>query len=278
MKNQNIVLTGSGSSFGQYLYQRLQEQGHNVFGVGLDGPDMKVDFLDHRNDADGLGAMIMKAANEHFEAPVACLINNAAITRIEWGETHSSAEFEQVLFMNLTVPFALCTQFMGYIFTDSDYGPDHGYEDTYVRPEHGMPTKESQRLVEDIDPRYRIINTSTMGAKIALRGSHGYCAAKAGLEMMTKVIAKENAGILPLMACCIRPNGLEGGGMTDYTLSRVCHQRGWDYDDAVAYNKNTPLGRLQEFEELWRIYDFAVNRAPVMVSGSVFDSPGGNGL
>lgn len=247
----NILMTGCCHGLGDFLYRKLEAQGHVVTGIGLNGPHLKVDF--RSTDLELLASLAFNLA-ESEGGPVDVLINNAGMTRINFAPNHSLKDFEDVMRVNLTVPFVLMKEFVRRI--------SFSYEHTLT----------------DTRPPYRIVNTSSMGARFALRASPAYCASKAGLEHMTRSLAKEQAGKIPLMACCVAPNGIEGTPMTDYVTKRTCETRGWTKEYADKYNVNTPLGRLQTLEELWSIYDYAINQCPVFYTGTVFTSPGGAGL
>lgn len=236
-------MTGCGRSVGAYVRQKLIDQGHAVTGVGLDGPDVKMDFL----QADHIDIASL-FRNTSYDV----LINNAGITRIDFIRQHRLSDFNDVLRVNLSVPFAFCQQFIR-------------------RAQEYDNEKPSLR-------RYRIINTSSMATSVALRASPGYCASKAGLEALTRVLAKELAGKLPITCVCIAPGGIEDTAMIRQATEDLQRTRGMTAEQAEAYARQSPMGRHCTMDEVWRMFDFAVNYMPEYCSGEVFRMMGGMGV
>lgn len=239
----NILFTGCSSSFGAAVRERLLAQGHQVYGVGLGGPEYEVNLL--HADKFRLSNIVLDAQDKM--GSVDCLINNAGITRINFLPEHSEHDWNQVMYVNLTVPFLLSKYVM-----DLD------------RPEGSAPV--------------RIISTSSMGATIALRASPGYCASKAGLEMLMKVLAKEYAGKGQLITASIAPGGVDDTGMVVQAINELQRTRGMTAEEAEKYNRQSPLGRNMTHEELVEIFDFAVNKMPEYMSGTVLKCVGGMGV
>lgn len=244
-------MSGCCSSFGKTVREHLESQGHRVFGYGLGGPHFVVDLADP--EMMGVHGMPEATAKNiysealHFfgETWVDCLINNAGITEIDFLENHTLDQFEKVIFVNLTWPFVMSKFFLSY---------------------------------HRARPIARIINVSSMGATVALRASPGYCAAKAGLEMLTKQMAKEFAQRHHIMTCCIAPGGVDDTGMVDQAIRDLQRTRGMTQGQAEAYNRQSPLGRNMTHGELVAIFDFAVNTMPQYMSGTILKCTGAMGV
>src|SRR6185503_19811300 len=248
-----ILMTGCSRSIGAYIRERLLEQGHEVFGVGLGGPDFESDFnatypepysfeeeLNH----------IFDQAEASMGGPIDVLINNAGMTKIDFLENHSLGDFSAVLNVNLVAPFLFCREFA-----------------RRVKNDESVPRERLRRIV----------NTSSMGTKISLRASPGYCASKAGLDALTKVLAKEFAGRLPVVVCSIAPGGIDDTEMKAQAIRELQRTRGMSEEQATKYFSQSPFGRGCTFEEVWKLYDFAVNSLPEQCSGTVLTMPGGMG-
>lgn len=239
----NILMTGCSRSVGATIREKLIAQGHDVFGMGIGGPDYEVDFLSDECPYEVGRKAFATYANYHGGS-IDCLINNAGITRIDFLENHSIREFEDVLQVNLTWPFGLCKAFL-----------------------------ESREHTNS-----KIINVSSMGATLALRASPGYCASKAGLEMLTKGLAKEFAGRKKITVIGIAPGGIQNTAMIDFSIEELQRTRGMTEKEAIAYNAQSPMGRNMTHEELWEVFDFAVNDAPEYMSGTILKCTGGMGI
>jgi 3-oxoacyl-[acyl-carrier protein] reductase len=247
----NILFTGCTTGFGKRIKLGLEAQGHKIFGVGLQGPDFFYDFakIGVEGHPDNWVESVYTQAEEAL-GPIDCLINNAGITAIDFTAQHELHNFQEVLFVNLTIPWMLSK---GLVARACNLG-------------YGEYPK-------------RIINTSSMGATVALRGSPGYCASKAGLEAITKVMAKELAGtISPFIICAIAPGGVDDTGMQRYAEQELVRTRGFTPEKAAVYNRQSPLGRNMTHEEVWKIFDFAVNHIPEYMTGTILKCAGGMGI
>jgi len=162
-----VILTGVSRGLGAALAHALVERGVDVLGVGRTGaPGLESGSFSLARadlaDVAGLDAALGPA----FEAlaarkPVSvCLVNNAATTEpLGLVRLHDSASVARSLAVNLAAPEALCTLFL--------------------------------RVFADASIERRIVNVSSGAARSAIAGLGPYCAAKAGLEMLTRVIAAE---------------------------------------------------------------------------------------
>lgn len=258
----NILFTGCSSGFGKYVRECLIDQGHSVFGVGLDGPDLMIDFLSMKNDLYGLEMFANKtidSASKYFSDysigfRIDALINNAGITRMVWTPNHTVFDFNDVMFVNLMVPFALSQAFVKHVREFMKKGENNA------------------------DYFHRIINTSSMGTKMALRTSPGYCASKTGLEAMSRTLAKEFAGRLPISVTCIAPGGVDDTEMVRKVIENLQTTRGMTEEEAEKYNRQSPLGRNMTHEEVWQMFNFMVNDAPLYLSGTTLYATGGMGI
>lgn len=252
----NILFTGCSTGFGAHIREKLLEQGHRVFGVGVNGPDLEVNYLDYSFDRlDNMAAGVLNQAEKHFQGTVHVLINNAGITHIEFQPRHSTNDFAKVMHVNLFAAYALSRRFIHH----AEENVELGIPDTWL-------------------PFYRMIHTSSMGARQALRASPGYCASKAGIEAMSRTFARELAGKLPITSVAVAPGGVDGTEMMKQVVRSLMETRGMSEQEAIAYSRPSPLGRNCTYEELWQVYNFAVNSCPEYMSGTVLQMSGALGI
>jgi len=262
-----ILMTGCSRSIGAYIRERLLEQGHAVFGVGLGGPNLEMDFnleahepLHYEEEL----SYVFNQAEDRLGGPIDVLINNAGMTKIDFLENHSLGDFSSVLNVNLVAPFLFCREFARRVKNDEQ------------TPHQFYPSVDRSGYLKG--RLRRIVNTSSMGTKISLRASPGYCASKAGLDALTKVFAKEFAGRLPIIICSIAPGGIDDTEMKAQAIRELQRTRGMSEEQATKYFSQSPFGRGCTFDEVWKLYDFAVNSLPEQCSGTVLTMPGGMGV
>ena len=188
------IVTGVSRGLGESLAHVLLEQGFNVLGIGrssgarLAGPEyrfVEFDFADPARVGDVLQAPFADLAAKH--PAYVCLVNNAAVgTPVGVLGKLDAAGIAQSLAVNLTAPVALCDLFC--------------------------------RVFADDAVERRIINVSSGAAVNAMPAMANYCIAKAGLEMLTRMLAAEQRGDR-FRAITVRP-GIIDTGMQEYMRSR----------------------------------------------------------
>lgn len=102
----------------------------------------------------------IKEIKEEYKAPITALINNAGITRDKMMHKMSFEEWNEVININLTSCFNMCSAVINDM-RSANYG--------------------------------RIINISSINAQMGQLGQTNYCAAKAGIIGFTKALARESA-------------------------------------------------------------------------------------
>lgn len=162
-----VIVTGVSRGLGAALARVLLERGATVLGVGRSsGPGLEGDRYRFAAcdlaDVAGIDAALGPAFGAlAAQAPNgACLVNNAATTEpMGLTAVHGSVAVAKALAVNLAAPAALCGLFL--------------------------------RTFADPSVERRIVNVSSGAARTAIAGVGLYCEAKAGLEMLTRVIAGE---------------------------------------------------------------------------------------
>ena len=215
-----------------------------MFGVGLGGPDHVCDFLQVEPD----DVRLIYEAAESKMGSVDVVINNAGITRINFIEDQDpETDWGDVIQVNLHVPYLFAREMVSRIATSR----------------------------ETLHKDFKIINVASMAARYALRASTAYNASKAGLVAMTRSMAKECAGRLPVSHYAVSPNGIAGTAMIEQAISELCRTRGWSREQAEEYNCQAPMGRLCSQKEVAEVIRYCVEDAPQYMTGHNFELLGG---
>lgn len=120
----------------------------------------------------------------------------------------------------------------------------------------------------------RVINVASATYRIPQRCTTLYCASKAALIQMTKVMARELAP-KGWVINAIAPGMIEDTQMSELTNSQVENLRGWSKSEAREYAlKLLPMNRFttkaEVAEAIWKIFDL-----PDYINGTVIDMMGG---
>ena len=162
-----VIVTGVSRGLGAALARVLLGREAVVLGVGrssaadLQGERYRFVQCDLA-DVPGIDAALAPAfgALAGLAPRSVCLVNNAAtVEPVGLVEMHDGAGIARSLAVNLAAPVALSALFL--------------------------------RAFADKAVERRIVNVSSGAARSAIAGESLYCAAKAGLEMLTKVLAAE---------------------------------------------------------------------------------------
>ena len=180
------IITGVSRGLGEALAHALLARGYFVMGIGrpggarLAGPNYRfvhVELAQATRIDDVLAAPFADLAAQRPD--YVCLINNAAVgTPLGIHGRMASGDIAASLAVNLAAPAALCNLFC--------------------------------RVFADDSVERRIINVSSGAASNAMPAMSGYCVAKAGLEMLTRVLAAEKQGER-FRAITIRPGIIDTG-------------------------------------------------------------------
>lgn len=176
-----------------------------------------------------LAATVLKACGK-----VDILVNNAGISPVVApADRVACEEWDRILHVNLTVPFRLAQVVARHLIERGAKGS--------------------------------IINVASIGGQVALPGQSAYCASKAGLIAMTKVMAVDWA------RHGIRVNALAPGYVaTDLTAGMRSKDRHLNY-----LLDHTPLGRLATADEIAPAAVFLASAGAAYMTGSVLTIDGG---
>ena len=111
-----------------------------------------------------------------------------------------------------------------------------------------------------------IINVGSMNGAVAFPQRLAYCVSKAGVNMLTRVLAIEWAGS-GVRVNCIAPGYVETPFLTGLSAKGIL--------DLGALARRTPLGRLGTPEEIGEAAVFLASDAASFVTGEIFTVDGG---
>ncbi|MAO32713.1 MAG: hypothetical protein CL824_04320 [Crocinitomicaceae bacterium] len=176
------IITGGSRGIGKALVRTFCENGFFVISIARRALDYNHknlishfrEDLTHLETIDKLFVQIERIVSKNQYQKI-ILINNAGIIGdIKKVENLSNDAISKTIQINLTVPMVMSSCFLSLFKNKSDI-------------------------------IYRIINISSGASNSPYYGWSGYCSSKAGLEMFSKVLAKEEINNKNFKSLCIKP-------------------------------------------------------------------------
>lgn len=245
LTGQVALITGSTRGIGKAIAAALGKAGAVVIITGRRTEDAEAvaqEFLAKGIAAEAIGADLSAegAEQELMDAALQkcgkldILVNNAGISPVVApADRLMPDEWDRIIRVNLSVPFRLAQLVARHLIERGAKGS--------------------------------IINLASIGGQVALPGQSAYCASKAGLIAMTKVMAVDWARY------GIRVNALAPGYVeTDLTSGLRARDRHMNY-----ILDHTPLGRLATPEEIAPAALFLASEHSSYMIGGVLTLDGG---
>jgi NAD(P)-dependent dehydrogenase (short-subunit alcohol dehydrogenase family) len=224
-ENQSVIITGSGSGIGKGIAERFVKAGANVYLVDINEKQLtqtKGDLIQlttfNQNVESAVGDLRSKAFRKKIieEASnklgkIDCLINCAGIYPSKPFLSISEEDWDQVLDLNLKAVFFL-------------------------------NQAAAQTMIEN-NIKGKIVNISSTASEVARPGVAHYCTSKAGLKMLTQVMALE------LAPHGIRVNALGPGLVETETLMNTLttEQAKREHEEKLSYS---PMQRAALVDEI----------------------------
>ncbi len=241
LRGEVALVTGASRGIGRAILEALSQAGATVVGTattsqGADGISRRIAeqggagtglVLDVRDRA-GCDAAVQEVSERFGRLSV--LVNNAGITADTLAMRLRDEEWDAVLDTNLSAAFRLARAAMRGM----------------IKARHG-----------------RIINISSVVGSAGNAGQANYAAAKAGLEGMTRSLARELGG-RGVTVNCVAPGFIE----TDMT-------RALNPQQTQALLGQIPLARLGQSQEIAGAVTFLASKAGAYVTGAVLHVNGG---
>lgn len=216
-----IVVTGASRGLGAHCATRLHEAGYKVIGIGRK-PARNLPYV--TRIADVADPESVKAAVDDLkrDKSVYALINAAGIASMNLVLTTPPETVRKIIETNL----------MGTIYCCQALAP------ALIKRGNG-----------------RIINFSTLGVPLAIKGEGIYVASKAGVEGFTRVFAREMAphGVT---VNAVAPGPIETGLLEKVPRDKI--------DDVVGCQLITRQG---EPEDVWNIVSLLLKPESAMITG-----------
>lgn len=241
LKNKTVLITGGARRLGKAFALAMAQAGANVVFTyatsanearqtlkeiehsGVQGLSLKCDLRDEKSIQQMVGQVM-----ERFHS-LDLLINNAGVFQTAKLEEITAEQWDQVFAVNVRAPFLVSK-----------------YCIPALRKGHG-----------------KIINLGSLGAEKPWTTHAHYCSSKAGLHMLTQVMAK---ALAPEIAVnCVAPGMIDAGGADRYPelLQRVAEQ--------------TPMKKAGTPEDVVSAVMYFAT-APHFITGQVLTVDGGLGL
>ncbi len=171
--------------------------------------------------------------------PFTHVVNNFGINHLSWIGTTAPAD-EEILKVNVMGPYWVIN--------------------TLVALDH---------------PAARVLNIGSQTGRIPQRTTALYCASKAALVQMSKVMARE-LGPRGWIVNVLAPGKIADTKMSEMTDAQVCALRGWEPEEAESYALGLiPLRRFTTREEVALAAVALLCDMPDYVTGAVLDMAGG---
>lgn len=241
LSGQVAVVTGAASGIGLAAAELLSQCGARlalldlrgeVAGVAADlegGLDRHLACAVDLEEPAAIAEAIAQA-HDRFGA-VDILVNNAGVALLDEAEDLSESAWDRTMAINLKAPFLLA-QAVGRGMKQRGYG--------------------------------RIINLASQASVIALDRHAAYCASKAALIGLTKVLALEWA-----------PHGITVNAISPTVVDTDLGRKAWAGDTGAAMRTRIPVGRFARPDEIAGVILFLASDASAMVTGENIIVDGG---
>jgi NAD(P)-dependent dehydrogenase (short-subunit alcohol dehydrogenase family) len=243
LSGRRAIVTGAGKGIGRSICVELARAGADVFGVsrtaedldslGVEVAGLGAGFASWTADLSQPGAPEALAARaEEALGPIDVLVNNAGLAMNAPAEQVSEADWDTTMAVNLKAAF-FCAQAVG------------------------------RRMLAR--GRGRIVNVTSQAGVVALEEHAAYCASKAGLGMITKVLAVEWG-----------PRGVSVNAVAPTVILTPLGERVWgDPARGGPMLARIPLGRFGVPAEVASVVAFLASDLAAMINGETILVDGG---
>ena len=243
LRGRNAAVTGAGKGIGRATCIELARAGANIFAISRSPSDLEslereiaptgVRFVHAVTDLRELTAI--RRSVDHAEStlgPIDILVNNAGIAITSPAEFVSEAEWDAVQDSNIKSAF-FCSQAFGHAMLGRGRG--------------------------------RIVNITSQAGVVGLVDHAAYCASKAALGMLTKVLAIEWG-----------PRGITVNAIAPTVVLTPLGQRVWgDPAKGGPMLAKIPVGRFGQPEEVAFMVAYLASDMAAMINGETILIDGG---
>ena len=234
---KRALVTGAGKGIGRVIVELLCAKGASV--VALSRAQADLDTLAAETGCETIAADVADIdatlAAIALHEPFDLLVNNAGITALASFIETSQAALASIMAVNLVAPMRISQ-------------------------------RVAARLIADGRPG-AIVNVSSVAANIGLAEHTAYCASKAALDAMTRVMAVE-----------LGPHGIRTNGVNPVvTLTPMATMVWSDPIKAGPMRSRIPMGRFVEPVEVAAAVCYLLGEGAAMINGVCLPVDGGFG-
>ncbi len=226
------VVTGGASGIGQAIATLFAAKGARVAILDLDGDGARQKAAQLGDSGIGLQCDVSDPSSVtaavadvvQVLGPIDVLVNNAGVVALGPAEDLPITAWDSTMAVNLRGMFVM-SQAVGRHMLAAGRG--------------------------------KIINLASQAASVALRGHAAYCASKAGVLGLTRVLAYEWA-----------PRGVTVNAISPTVVMTDLGRRAWEGEKGEAMKALIPMGRFAEPEEVASVALFLASGMSDMINGA----------
>lgn len=232
---RRILVTGAGKGIGRAIATHLARQGAHVIALSRSAEDLESLQSEITCETVACDLADIGATQAAVKAvlPIDYLVNNAGIAELTPFLDTSEDEFDLVMTVNTKAPM--------------------------------MIAQIAARDMIERGWKGAIVNVSSTAAKLGLADHASYCASKAALDALTRVMAVELGGQ------GIRVNSIN----PTVTLTPMAVKAWSDPKKSEPMMRRVPMGRFVEPEEVAEAVAFLLSDAAAMINGHSLPVDGG---
>lgn len=232
---KRVVVTGAGKGIGRATALMLAGRGAKVVALSRSAADL--DSLRNEIDCETIAVELADPEATRAAAraalPANCLVNCAGTTELQSFLDVTVEAFDLLHAVNTRAPMIVAQEYA---------------RDVVARGTQGA-----------------IVNVSSVAAFVGIPDHAAYCASKAGLDGLTRVMAKELA-----------PKGIRVNGVhPTVTLTPMAVKAWSDPEKAAGMMGRIPVGRFAEPDDVAEVILFLLSDAAAMVNGVSMPIDGG---
>jgi 3-oxoacyl-[acyl-carrier protein] reductase len=242
LKDRVAIVTGAARGIGKAVALAFVREGAKVALIDLEGERLKTlqeEIRKAGGQALAVPCDVSNASNvtqmvrqvQQVFGRIDILVNNAGIIRRGTIETVTEDDWDRVIAVNLKGPF-LCSKAVAEIMKRQGYG--------------------------------KIVNVSSIAAKMGdITSAPGYGPSKAGLDALTKTLARQLAGY-----------GIHVNGVAPHAIETEMSAE-WPPEKRKAIVDAIPLKRLGRPEDVGEAVLFLASDSAAFITGEILDVNGG---